>query len=112
MKGLKEMLKAARRLEWLLILALLAALLVLGMGGNAGGGANEEERRMERILSSIDGAGRVSVMLSRDPEGNCSGAVVSAGGADDLRVMLMLQSAVQALTNLELGQIEIVKSGS
>ena len=64
---------------------------------------------MQRILSKIDGAGRVHVMIARDDGGDCTGVVVVASGAEDVEVMLRLQRAVQALTDLELSQIEIVR---
>lgn len=112
MKQLMEALKSARKLELFILLAAAAILLVLCMGGGTGGSAaSVEEKRMERILSSIEGAGRVAVMLSEDGEGRCSGAVVAASGAGDIGVALQLQRAVQALTELELAQIEIVKAG-
>lgn len=112
MKQLMEALKSARKLEICIALAVVAALLVLGLGGGGGdGGASPEERRMERILSEIEGAGRVSVMLSEDEKGAYSGAVVAASGAEDIAVLLRLQRAVQTLTGLEMENIEIVKSG-
>ena len=112
MKQLMEALKSARKLELLLGLAALAVLLVLGMGGGLDdGGVSPEEKRMERILSSIEGAGRVTVMLSGDEEGRCTGAVVASPGAGEIGVILQLQRAVQTLTELELEQIEIVKAG-
>lgn len=106
-----EALKSARRLEICIILAATAILLVLLLGGEAGTGENTQEERLARILSSIEGAGRVSVMITEDGEGRCAGAVVSTAAADDLFVALQLQRAVKTLTGLELEQIEIVKSG-
>ena len=111
MNQLFEALKSARRIEILVILAMICVLIVLWMGG--GGDVRQqdgEEARMERLLSSIEGAGRVSVMISRNAEGEIGGVVVAASGADDLRAMLELQQAVRTLTGLELDRIEIVKS--
>ena len=110
MKQLIEALKSARKLEICIAVAALAALLALSIGGGTGQQASEEELRMQRILSRIEGAGRVSVMLSGDGM-CCMGAVVASSGAEDISVMLQLQRAVRALTGLELEQIEIVKSG-
>ena len=108
MKQLGEVLKGARRSEFWIAAAAICALLALslGSGDSAAGGA---EARMERILSQIEGAGKVTVMLS-DEEGAARGAVVAASGAGDARVVLELQRAVRALTGLELDRIEIVKS--
>ena len=109
MKQLGEMLKGARRIEFWIAVAAACALLALALGGGAGSEPVGTEARMERVLSRIEGAGRVTVMLS-DAEGAPVGAVVAASGADDVRVALELQRAVRALTGLELEQIEIVKS--
>lgn len=112
MKQLMEALKSARKLEWFILLALIAVLMATGMGSGAGeGNASPQEKRMERVLSSIEGAGRVTVMLSEDEQGVCTGAVVASSGADDIAVYLRLQKAVRALTELEIEKIEIVKSG-
>ena len=109
MKQLVEMLRGARRIEFWIAAAAVCALLALALGGGANSGSDGVEARMERILSRIEGAGRVTVMLS-GPEDAPRGAVVAAGGAGDARVVLELQRAVQALTGLELEEIEIVKS--
>lgn len=110
MKQLFEALKSARRIEILIILAMICVLIVLWMGGDGANRSDGEEARMERLLSSIEGAGRVSVMISQGTDGGIAGVVVAASGADDLRVMLELQRAVRTLTGLELDRIEIVKS--
>ena len=109
MKQLGELLKGARRIEFWIAAAAVCALLALALGGGTNTRADDVEARMERILSRIEGAGRVTVMLS-GVEGAPEGAVVAASGADSARVVLELQRAVQALTGLELGKIEIVKS--
>lgn len=113
MKQFLSALRAARRLELcILALALALALLLLINSGSMGGGeASGEERRMQRILSAIDGAGRVRVMLSSDAEGSYTGAVIAAAGADEMLVRLRIQSAVQTLTGLELDQIDVVRFG-
>lgn len=109
MKHIFETIKAARWLELAIAAGLVCVLIVLALGGSNESAVSDEEARMQRILSKIEGAGRVSVMLARDDAGACTGAVVVASGAEDIEVMLRLQRAVQALTNLELGQIEIVR---
>ena len=110
MKQLTEALRGAKRIELLVIIAMLCTLLVLAM--NSGDGdvtAYPQEERLERILSEIEGAGRVKVMLTTEDD-VVQGCVVTAEGADDIAIMLKLQRAVQALTNLDLNRIEIVKS--
>lgn len=111
MKQLIDALKSARKIEILIVAALLCALLVLWMGAEGGGtGASDAEARMERILSEIEGAGNVSVMIAHAADGTAEGAVVAASGADDVGVMLEIQRAVRTLTGLDLERIEIVKS--
>ena len=109
MKQLFETIRAARWLELAIAAGLVCVLIVLALGSTNGSAASDEEARMQRILSRIDGAGRVSVMLARNDAGECTGVVVVASGAEDVKVMLRLQRAVHALTNLELSQIEIVR---
>lgn len=111
MKRLGGLLRGARRIEFWITLAAVCALLALAMnpGDSGSGGGSEVERRMERVLSRIDGAGRVTVMLSGDAE-SPTGAVVAASGAGDARVVLELQRSMRALTGLELDRIEVVKS--
>ena len=109
MKQLFATLKAARWLELTIAAGLICILLVLALSSGSGDAASKEEVRMQRILSRIEGAGRVSVMISEDGSGGCAGVVVVASGAEDVGVMLRLQRAVQALTDLDLDRIEIVK---
>ena len=108
MKQLGELLKGARRIEFWIAAAAVCALLAIALGGADAGDASSEAR-MERILSRIEGAGSVTVMLSGG-EDRPTGAVIAASGAGDVRVALELQRAVRALTGLELEKIEIVKS--
>lgn len=109
MKQLFETIRAARWLEPIILIALVCILILIALGSGGGSTASDEEARMQRILSKIDGAGRVHVMIARDDGGECTGVVVVASGAEDVEVMLRLQRAVQALTDLELSQIEIVR---
>lgn len=108
MKQLFEALKSARNMEILILIAMLCALFVMWMGGAAQ--PDGEEARMERLLSGIEGAGKVSVMIAQGSGGEIGGVVVVSSGADDIRVKLELQRVVRTLTGLELEKIEIVKS--
>ena len=92
--GLAERMKADKKFE----LAVYAVLLMLGVlifafsscdGLNLGGGAgnassggaaseDEVEQRLEDILSSIEGAGAVRVMIVRAQDGSITGAIVTA----------------------------------
>lgn len=112
MKRLLEAFKSARKVEVFIIVAMLCVLAVLSLGNAGAGreGASEEEIRLERILSQIEGAGRVSVMIALDETGGRCGAVAVCSGAEDVRVLLEIQRSLQALTGLELSRIEVVKS--
>lgn len=110
MERLRQILRGARRIEFWIAAAAACALLALCLGeGGQAGGASATEARLERVLSRIEGAGRVTVMLSGEEEAP-TGAVVAASGAGDARVALELQRALRTLTGLELERIEIVKS--
>lgn len=108
MKRLLETLKGARWVEMTLLIILLC-ILVLAMLGSEEKTALTGEEQMGRVLSKIEGAGRVSLMLSG--EGENRGAVVICEGADDIAVMLKLQRSVKALTGLPIEKIEILKAG-
>ena len=80
---------------------------------------NEEETRLERILSAIEGAGKVEVMIYQgEPvqpafsEGAAEpaaaqGVIVCAEGAEDLKIRLTLQQAVATALALPADRIEI-----
>ena len=91
-KALWDRLRGARGIEYLALLA-LAALL---------------ESRLERILSGIDGAGSVQVMVTEDGGGNITGALVVAEELEDATAYLNLLNAVTTLLDVESGQVEII----
>lgn len=110
-KALLDRLRGARYVELFVALVLLAllALLLLGKSGTESGeGRTELEARMERILSDIDGVGRVSVMITENEGGRAVGALVVADGLEDIQAFLSLQSAVSTLLELETDRIEII----
>lgn len=113
-------LKGAKRIEWIVLLAVFAALILLF----ASQGAPEGERtaleaRMEAVLSAIRGAGRVRVLVTTG-EGDSQafapqdaqtvrGVVIVADGADDVRVALELAGAAQALLGVDADRIQVLK---
>lgn len=111
MKQLIEAFKSARKTEIILIVSAICALLLCLAGASPKSEiTTPEEERMQRILSRIDGAGSVRVMLSSNEDGEHRGAIVVAPGAEEIEVQLKLQQAIHTLTGLELDQIEVVKS--
>jgi hypothetical protein len=94
----------------LIILAAGIVLMMLPAGKSAQGSASSagaqstgEEKRMEYVLSGVDGAGEVRVLLSD------GGAVVVCAGADDAAVRLELTQAVKSFTGFGSDRITILK---
>ena len=112
-----DRLRGARHIEWVLLAAVLAALLLVTADA-PGADVYEStslERRMENVLSCIEGTGRVRVLVhSADAaafasqDGQAAGVLVVAEGAGNLKVNMELQRAVQALLGVEAEQIEIL----
>lgn len=69
--------------------------------------ADEVESRLADMLSSIDGAGKVKVMIMRADDGSIRGAIVTAEGASNISVREKLQNAVKTVLGIELNQVEI-----
>ncbi len=67
-----------------------------------------EEERLSAVLESIDGAGRVEVMVSRKGE-DVVGILVIAEGADDISVLLKLQRATVSAMGVDKSVVEICK---
>ena len=107
LKRFLEELKAARKIEWLLALLAIAVLLLTRMGDGLSTASyqTDQEKRLGAILSRIDGAGRVEVMIS---EGEDRGVLIVAEGAHDLHICLQLQYAARTLLGVEASMIEIM----
>ena len=107
--GIAKRLKGARRLEIFIIVAAVAAAALISMKTPDIESVSPMEARMERVLSAIDGAGRVSVLINENEEGSILGVLVVADGAGDLTVRMRLMSAVKATLGADMSQIEIVE---
>ncbi len=110
MKPLETM-RGARRIEIYIAVVALAALALLLLRGavpGEGGDKTELELRLERILGQIDDAGKVSVMVTQNADGDATGAVVIADGLTEVDGYLRLQQAVRALLNLDISKITII----
>ena len=99
-----------------LLLGVALMLLPLGSSTRDAPAAAEAGSRvsvqseMESVLAAFEGAGRLRLMLSTEPEGKrWAGAVVVCEGADSAAVRLELTRAVSALTGLGTDRITIVK---
>ena len=114
MKRLMDRLRGARRIELFAALALAAllALMLIDLGGSDGGEPRTElESRVERILGRVEGAGRVSAMVTQDGDGAVTGVLIVAEGLADVQTYLRVQRAVSALLNVEAAKIEIIGVG-
>lgn len=106
---LARLLKGARKLEIFIGIAIVAAALLAFSGASGSRQTTSIESRMERVLSAIDGAGRVSVLINDDSDGEVKGVLVVAEGAGDLVVRMRLMSAVKATLGTEASRIEIIE---
>lgn len=65
------------------------------------------EARLETILSDIDGAGNVSVLIN-DSNDQIDGVIVVASGADNVYVKMNILKAVETVLKIPTAQIEIL----
>ena len=110
-KGLWERLRGARGFEVLAALAiasLLALALLRGVGGRSAPERTELEARLEEVLSSIDGAGKVRAMVVQGEDGGVTGALIVADELDSVAGYLNLQGAVATLLDVEISKVEII----
>lgn len=120
--GLLAALKSVKHIEWIVVLLLVGAVLLIASNmlptaekekepeapPSLSASAEPLEARMEATLSLIDGAGDVRVLVNR-AEGSDAivGVIVVADGADSLAVRLELSRAVQSLLGVPQSNIEI-----
>lgn len=129
--GLLKKLKSIKHIE--VIIAILFALIILlvffSSSGNLGSSAKQSisaatpatayakeiENKLESIITKLDGAGNVSVMVMCDEntsENNSTPKIVSAvvvsSGASDVFVKLNIIKTVEALLNLDTKNIEVL----
>lgn len=124
MSGLIARLKGVRQWPVIALVLALSVMALIALNG-AGGGTVEApgtalEVRMASVLSAIDGAGRVRVLLREKDQAisafsqtegqlpEVEGAVIVAEGAGDVRVALSLQRAVRALLGIPIERIEVL----
>ena len=97
---------------WLAAALALAALCLL-LSSDGTQTASQEERRIAEVLSVIEGAGKVEVVLYHNrqnafgSETSPTGAVVVAQGADDVGVRLQLIRAVRTLLGLPESAVDV-----
>ena len=107
--GIKHALHSARKLEVILLAALIAAAGLLLMGNKDSRSADQPdiETRLESVLGCVAGAGRVKAAVNQDDSGGIIGVVVVSEGAGDLKTYLDIQNAVHTFTGADVSDIEI-----
>ena len=106
-----DRLRGARCIELvaaLVLAALLALMLLSGSNGPREALKTPLETRLERILSRIEGVGRVSAMITEDADGNVAGVLIVADGLEDVSAYLRVQRAVLSLLETEADRVEII----
>ena len=113
MKPLLERMHGARHIglfAGLVMLALFTLVLtnVHSVSPSERTGETALERRLERLLSKIDGVGQVSVMITESDEGEILGAVIVAEGIKEIKPVLEIQTAVRTLLQLDAEHVSIL----
>lgn len=67
---------------------------------------DDEENRLASVLESIDGVGAVQVMITRN-DGQISGVLVIAEGAENISVMLKLLDATSTAMGVDKSIVEV-----
>lgn len=107
---LSAALKGARKIEIFLVVIAIALCLMAFLGRGDESASTGLERRLERALSSISGAGNVTVMIT-ESGGEVIGVLIVAEGANDMRVNIALAEAARKLLGVESRDIEIACGG-
>jgi hypothetical protein len=129
-RALWDKIKGIRHLEWILpiiLIGLAGSVLTQGSVSPAGDATQTAlEKRLAHVLSAVEGAGRVEVivhMTAQEPaaqagafgalpaqqgEPKPGGVIVVAEGADRLQVRLALARAVQTLLDLPASAVEVL----
>lgn len=107
MSGVLEKLE---KYKYLLLMLLLGLILILLPTGSKDSGqtvnsstATEAEARLESVLGTIEGVGRIGVLYSED------GVVVVCSGAESARVRLDVVNAVTAYTGYGSDRVTVLK---
>ena len=90
---------------WILAALIFCVALCL-MADTDGAESSAGENRISRVLSAIQGAGKVEVAIYYENTVPC-GAVVVADGAGDIAVQLRLLSAVSTLLGVNQDRVAI-----
>lgn len=114
-------LKKIKNIEFILCLFIIAIALLLYSGltkqsktdtpvsSTTSASQSSDEVRLSEILSAIDGAGEVNVMITHT-DGKISGVLVVASGAKDLSIRLKLLEATKVALNVNADIVSVYAS--
>lgn len=114
-------LKKIKNIEFILCLFIIAIALLLYSGltkqsktdtpvsSTTSASQSSDEARLSEILSAIDGAGEVNVMITQ-MDGKISGVLVVASGAKDLSIRLKLLEATKVALNVNADIVSVYAS--
>lgn len=94
-----------------LLLAAAAAILLLIASENradSGNASTAVENRLRSVLSSIEGAGDVELLVNEAESGEIIGVCVLTPHADDVAAVFRIQRAVRTALGIDNGKIEVI----
>lgn len=110
--GLYKKLLAIKNVRIIVISIIIATGLIIysGISTNAqtaeANYMDDEEIRLAHVLESIEGVGAVQVMITRN-DGQISGVLVIAEGAENISVMLKLLDATSTVMGVDKSIVEV-----
>lgn len=98
----------------ILIVGLLLVVMAIPTGGTKAEISynTETEKRLESILSEMEGVGEVRVMVTFQEDDVVEGVAVIADGGENPVVVQNIIEVVQALFHVESHKIKVIKSNS
>ena len=98
----------------LLCIGILLLVIAIPSGNHSATRTQSDnlERRLENILSQIEGIGEVHVMISTDNYDEVQGIAVSAQGGHQAIIAKEIVEVVRALFDVEMHKIKVIKGGS
>ena len=109
MRGLLERCRGVRHLPLLALILIFGIVALLFLNTSTPKMRQVEgtplEVRVASVLSAIEGAGDVRILIR---EGDEVGALIVAEGASSVRVVLALQRAAKALLGIPVERIEVL----
>ena len=118
LKNFAEKLKTVKHIEIVLLAAAvcIALLIYIGVSGSRDEDTPvytpqsqnmSDEARLQTMLESIAGVGECNVMITYAEDGSAEGVVVSAEGANDMKVKLKIIDIICTLLDVDGGKIKV-----